>query len=88
MGKLHHAMMGTAAVAIGTAAAVPGTLVNIAAQKETANNITFGHPSGTLKVGAQVVEEKAGWTVEKVIMSRSARILMEGFVRVPQDCID
>jgi hypothetical protein len=88
MGKLHHAMMGTAAVAIGTAAAVPGTLVNIAAQKETANNITFGHPSGTLKVGAQVVEEKGCWTVEKVIMSRSARILMEGFVRVPQDCID
>jgi hypothetical protein len=88
MGKLHHAMMGTAAVAIGTAAAVPGTLVNIATQKETANNITFGHPSGTLKVGAQVVEEKGCWTVEKVIMSRSARILMEGFVRVPQDCID
>ena len=88
MGKLHHAMMGTAAVAIGTAAAVPGTLVNIAAQKETTNNVTFGHPSGTLKVGAQVVAENGFWTVEKVIMSRSARILMEGFVRVPFDCID
>jgi len=85
MGKLHHAMMGTAAVAIGTAAAIPGTTVNVAAGKGERNVVTFGHPSGTLKVGAQASCHEGNWLVEKAIMSRSARILMEGFVRVPQD---
>ncbi|MFU8896677.1 MAG: 2-methylaconitate cis-trans isomerase PrpF [Gammaproteobacteria bacterium] len=86
MGKLHHAMMGTAAVAIGTAAAIPGTLVNLAAGGGERNAVTFGHPSGTLKVGAAASESNGEWTVEKVIMSRSARVLMEGWVRVPGDC--
>lgn len=85
MGKLHHAMMGTAAVAIGTAAAIPGTLVNLAAGGETRSEVTFGHPSGTLKVGAQAVPSGNNWQVAKVSMSRSARILMEGQVRVPQE---
>lgn len=83
MGKLHHAMMGTAAVAIGTAAAIPGTLVNLAAGGGVRNAVTFGHPSGTLKVGAEAVQENGQWTVTKAIMSRSARVLMEGWVRVP-----
>lgn len=85
MGKLHHAMMGTAAVAIGTAAAIPGTLVNLAAGGRERESVTFGHPSGTLKVGAQATQESGQWTVKKVSMSRSARVLMEGFVRVPAD---
>jgi len=85
MGKLHHAMMGTAAVAIGTAAAIPGTLVNQAAGGGKKDNVTFGHPSGTLKVGAQALEVNGHWTVEKVAMSRSARVLMEGWVRIPAD---
>jgi len=85
MGKLHHAMMGTAAVAIGTAAAIPGTLVNLAAGGGERESVTFGHPSGTLRVGAQAVEEAGQWAVKKALMSRSARILMEGFVRVPGD---
>ncbi|MFD2166556.1 2-methylaconitate cis-trans isomerase PrpF [Thalassotalea euphylliae] len=85
MGKLHHAMMGTAAVAIGTAAAIPGTLVNLAAGGGDKSAVTFGHPSGTLKVGAQASCEAGNWVVEKAIMSRSARILMEGFVRIPAD---
>ena len=85
MGKLHHAMMGTAAVAIGTAAAIPGTLVNLAAGGEKRENVTFGHPSGTLKVGAEAVEVNGNWTVNKVVMSRSARVLMEGNVRIPDD---
>jgi len=85
MGKLHHAMMGTAAVAIGTAAAIPGTLVNLAAGGGQKSSITFGHPSGMLKVGAEVEEISDRWTVNKVIMSRSARILMEGWIRVPED---
>ncbi|QOL24818.1 2-methylaconitate cis-trans isomerase PrpF [Thalassotalea sp. LPB0316] len=85
MGKLHHAMMGTAAVAIGTAAAIPGTTVNLAAGGGERNAVTFGHPSGTLKVGAQASCQDGNWIVEKAIMSRSARILMEGFVRVPSD---
>jgi probable AcnD-accessory protein PrpF len=85
MGKLHHAMMGTAAVAIGTAAAIPGTLVNLAAGGGERNSVTFGHPSGTLKVGAQAAENEGEWTVEKVVMSRSARVLMEGAVRIPGD---
>ncbi|ELH3006203.1 TPA: 2-methylaconitate cis-trans isomerase PrpF [Vibrio vulnificus] len=85
MGKLHHAMMGTAAVAIGAAACVPGTLVNLAAGGGEKQAVTFGHPSGTLKVGAQAKATEQGWVVEKAIMSRSARILMEGFVRVPSD---
>jgi 2-methylaconitate isomerase len=86
MGKLHHAMMGTAAVAIGTAAAIPGTLVNTAAGGGERKFVTFGHPSGTLKVGAEATLVNERWTVEKAIMSRSARILMEGWVRVPGDC--
>ncbi len=85
MGKLHHAMMGTAAVAIGTAAAIPGTLVNLAAGGGARTAVRFGHPSGTLRVGAEATEENGEWVVKKAIMSRSARILMEGFVRVPGD---
>ncbi|MCS3836075.1 hypothetical protein HNR03_000655 [Pseudomonas sp. JAI111] len=85
MGKLHHAMMGTAAVAIGTAAAIPGTLVNLAAGGIERNAVRFGHPSGTLRVGAEASQVNGEWTVNKAIMSRSARVLMEGFVRVPGD---
>ncbi len=85
LGKLHHAMMGTAAVAIGTAAAIPGTLVNLAAGGGERNTVTFGHPSGTLCVGAEATQNDGEWTATKVIMSRSARILMEGWVRVPGD---
>ena len=87
MGKLHHAMMGTAAVAIGTAAAVPGTLVNIAAGGGKPDAVRFGHPSGTLRVGAEAVQAKGEWSVTKAVMSRSARVLMEGWVRVPGDCM-
>jgi probable AcnD-accessory protein PrpF len=83
MGKLHHAMMGTCAVAIGTAAAIPGTLVNLAAGGSEREAVRFGHPSGTLRVGAQAKLVNGQWTVTKAIMSRSARILMEGWVRVP-----
>ncbi len=85
MGKLHHAMMGTAAVAIGTAAAIPGTLVNRAAGGGSRNAVRFGHPSGTLRVGAEAKQVDGEWTVTKAIMSRSARVLMEGWVRVPGD---
>jgi probable AcnD-accessory protein PrpF len=85
MGKLHHAMMGTAAVAIGTAAAIPGTLVNLAAGGGPRDAVRFGHPSGTLRVGAQAIQEGSDWVVKKAIMSRSARVLMEGWVRVPGD---
>ncbi len=85
MGKLHHAMMGTAAVAIGTAAAIPGTLVNLAAGGGARDAVRFGHPSGTLRVGAAAAQVNGEWTVTKAIMSRSARVLMEGWVRVPGD---
>ena len=85
MGKLHHAMMGTAAVAIGTAAAIPGTLVNLAAGGGEREAVRFGHPSGTLRVGAEAKLVAGQWTVTKAIMSRSARVLMEGWVRVPGD---
>ncbi|WP_050476813.1 2-methylaconitate cis-trans isomerase PrpF [Herbaspirillum rhizosphaerae] len=85
MGKLHHAMMGTAAVAIGTAAAVPGTLVNLAAGGGERTAVRFGHPSGTLRVGAEAKLIDGEWSVTKAIMSRSARVLMEGWVRVPGD---
>ena len=85
MGKLHHAMMGTAAVAIGTAAAIPGTLVNLAAGGGKREAVRFGHPSGTLRVGAEAVQEGGDWVVKKAIMSRSARVLMEGHIRVPGD---
>ena len=91
MGKLHHAMMGTAAVAIGTAAAIPGTLVNLAASNRergaAPTSVVFGHPSGTLRVGAEAQQVNGQWQVSKALMSRSARILMEGWVRVPRDCL-
>jgi hypothetical protein len=86
MGKLHHAMMGTAAVAIGTAAVIPGTLVNLAAGGDERTSVRFGHPSGTLRVGAEAAYVDGQWTVTRAIMSRSARVLMEGWVRVPGDC--
>ena len=85
MGKLHHAMMGTAAVAIGTAAAIEGTLVNVAAGGGAINEVNFGHPSGTLKLGAEAVVTNGQWQVSKASMSRSARVLMEGWVRAPFD---
>ncbi|PXX47784.1 2-methylaconitate cis-trans isomerase PrpF [Undibacterium pigrum] len=85
MGKLHHAMMGTAAVAIGTAAAIPGTLVNLAAGGGARTAVRFGHPSGTLRVGAEATQVNGEWSVTKAIMSRSARVLMEGWVRVPSN---
>lgn len=87
MGKLHHAMMGTCAVAIGTAAAIPGTLVNLAAGGGEREAVVFGHPSGTLRVGAEAAEENGAWVAKKAIMSRSARVLMEGWVRVPGDVL-
>jgi probable AcnD-accessory protein PrpF len=84
MGKLHHAMMGTAAVAIGAAAAIEGTLVNVAAGGGTLNEVNFGHPSGTLKVGAEAKKIAGDWQVTKASMSRSARVLMEGVVKALQ----
>jgi len=87
MGKLHHAMMGTAAVAIGTAAAIPGTLVNLAAGGGERNAVRFGHPSGTLRVGAEAKLIDGQWSVTKAVMSRSARILMEGTVHIPGDAL-
>ncbi|KGT47617.1 MULTISPECIES: 2-methylaconitate cis-trans isomerase PrpF [Acinetobacter] len=87
MGKLHHAMMGTVAVSIGTAAAIPGTLVNLAAGGGEREAVRFGHPSGTLRVGAQAVQENGEWKVKKAIMSRSARVIMEGWVRVPPEVL-
>jgi probable AcnD-accessory protein PrpF len=83
MGRLHHAMMGTAAVAIGTAAAIPGTLVNLAAGGGVRDAVRFGHPSGTLRVGAEAKQVDGRWTVTRVLMSRSARVLMEGRIRIP-----
>ncbi|WP_415906668.1 2-methylaconitate cis-trans isomerase PrpF [Neptuniibacter sp. QD72_48] len=85
MGKLHHAMMGTASVAIATAAAVPGTLVNLAAGGGEREAVTFGHPSGTLRVGAAAEEVNGDWTAKKAVMSRSARVIMEGNLRIPGD---
>ncbi|MFT4249334.1 MAG: 2-methylaconitate cis-trans isomerase PrpF [Pseudomonas sp.] len=87
MGKLHHAMMGTAAVAIGTAAAIPGTLVNLAAGGGARDAVRFGHPSGTLRVGAEARLVEGQWQVTKAVMSRSARVLMEGWVRVPGEVL-
>ena len=87
MGKLHHAMMGTCAVAIGTAAAVPGTLVNLAAGGGKRQAVRFGHPSGTLRVGAEATQVDGRWQVTKALMSRSARVLMEGAVRVPGEVL-
>lgn len=87
MGKLHHAMMGTCAVAIGTAAAIPGTLVNLAAGGGERTAVRFGHPSGTLRVGAEAKLVDGNWTVTKAIMSRSARIIMEGSVHVPAETL-
>ncbi|WP_136248902.1 2-methylaconitate cis-trans isomerase PrpF [Halomonas borealis] len=87
MGKLHHAMMGTAAVAIASAAAIEGTLVNLAAGGGKRHAVTFGHPSGTLRVGAEASLVDGRWVIDEAVMSRSARVLMEGWVRVPGDTL-
>lgn len=83
MGQLHHAMMGTAAVAIGTAASIDGTLVNQAAGGGSITEVRFGHPSGTLLVGGECVKVNERWQAKKISMSRSARRIMVGQVFVP-----
>jgi 2-methylaconitate cis-trans-isomerase PrpF len=85
MGKLHHAMMGTASVSIASAAAIPGTLVNLAAGGGDRKAVRFGHPSGSLRVGAEAIQRDGQWTITKAVMSRSARRLMEGWVYVPAE---
>ena len=87
MGKLHYAVVGGAAVAIGTAAAIPGTLVNLAAGGGERQAVRFGHPSGTLRVGAEAKRVDGKWQVTKALMSRSARILMEGWIRIPGEVL-
>lgn len=81
MGKLHHAMTGTGAIAIAVAATIPGTIIERTIGQHR-DAIRFGHPSGSLAVGASAVLENGEWTVAKAVMSRSARRLMEGWVRV------
>ncbi|MDR6427936.1 putative AcnD-accessory protein PrpF [Variovorax paradoxus] len=85
MGKLHHAMTGTGAVAIAVAAAIPGTLVSRVLGGGRRDEVRFGHPSGTLKVGADAAEQDGTWAVTKALMSRSARRLMDGQVFVSAD---
>ena len=88
MQQLHHAMMGTASVAIGVAACIPGTLVNLASGGGEKDSVTFGHPSGAIKVGARISKNGEKYIVEKASMSRSARIIMEGNVYVPAGTMD
>jgi len=83
MGVLHHAMTGTGAVALAAAAAIPGTVVSRVAPPSADGRVRFGHPSGVLAVGAEAAQEGGEWTIKKVVLSRSARRLMEGWVRVP-----
>ena len=85
MGQLHHAMMGTAAVAIAAAATTQGTLVNEAAGGKGLDEVRFGHPSGTLLVGGKTEQVDGRWQAKKVSMSRSARRIMVGEVFVPAD---
>ncbi|HWZ49464.1 MAG TPA: 2-methylaconitate cis-trans isomerase PrpF [Herbaspirillum sp.] len=85
MGKLHHAMTGTGAVALAVAAVIPGTVVNKLVAEKVSGQIRFGHPSGTMTVGAQAERQNGAWVVTKAMMSRSARRLMEGVVFVPSD---
>lgn len=80
MGKLHHAMTGTGAVAIAAAAAIPGTVVAKMVRPGTHGQTRIGHASGVLAVGAEAQETENGWYVSKVVTSRSARRLMVGEV--------
>jgi probable AcnD-accessory protein PrpF len=82
MGKLHHAMTGTGAIALGVAAAIPGTVIHRLLGM-TMNRVRFGHPSGVMMVGAAVEHRDGTWVLMKAVMSRSARRLMEGNVFVP-----
>lgn len=87
MGKLHHAMMGTASVAISVASCIKGTLPNIATGGKEIKEVVFGHPSGILKVGADISYENGKIVINKASMSRSARVIMDGFVHVPADIL-
>ncbi|SDZ61737.1 2-methylaconitate cis-trans isomerase PrpF [Pseudomonas salomonii] len=84
MGKLHHAITGTGAVAVAVAAALDGTLVNRIVGDIGDRQVRMGHTAGSVAVGAKTVLEDGGWSVDKAVMSRSARRLMEGWVRVPE----
>lgn len=84
MGKLHHAMTGTGAIAIAVASAIPGTIVNAVLGGQSQARVRFGHPSGTLGVGAEANNESGEWVITKALMSRSARRLMTGEVWVPE----
>ena len=84
MGKLHHAMTGTGAVALAAAAAIPGTVVRRCAQPDALGRLRFGHPSGTMTVSAAAEQREGRWCVVYAGMSRSARRLMEGMVLIPE----
>jgi len=85
MGTLHHAFPGTGAICAAVAAAIPGTVVNevacVAPGRE--HSITFGHTSGTIRIGVTLAERDAIWHAEKARVSRSARRIMQGEVCIP-----
>ena len=90
MGNCHRAFALTAAMCLAVAARLDGTLVHECATGATrasgrspAGPLRLGHPSGILPIDAAVrVRDGAPWA-ERVTVYRTARRLMEGFLRIP-----
>ncbi len=83
MGKTHKAIMGTAGVNIGVAAAIEGTIPNLIKRKgSNPLELRAGNPSGVMTAGA-VIEQVDGKPYAKsAIMYRTFRPLMRGEVLV------
>lgn len=84
IGVFHHAIPGTAAIAIAAGASVPGTVAASLLVRPAGELLQLGHPSGRVGVGVEAREEGAAWRILAARMSRSARVLMEGRVFVPE----
>jgi 2-methylaconitate cis-trans-isomerase PrpF len=82
MGNCHRAFPLTVAMCLAVAARIEGTVVHEVTRPRP-GDVVLGHPSGVLPLDASVGVKDGGPWAEKVTVYRTARRLMEGFVRVP-----
>ncbi|AUH53582.1 hypothetical protein CXB49_08800 [Chromobacterium sp. ATCC 53434] len=82
--RLHHAYSGTGAIALACACAVEGTLAaELAGGAVRGMPLTFGHAGGQQTLEAVLGLGELGWTVDEVVMTRTARPLMRGEAFIP-----
>ncbi|MGB9081625.1 MAG: PrpF domain-containing protein, partial [Desulfuromonadaceae bacterium] len=86
MGVLHRAFAVSGAIALATAAKIPGTLASKIVPS-TVGELRIGHPSGTIFVDADVSKEGDQWLVSRAAVGRTARRLMDGYAYVKTESL-